>query len=631
MEPVALAIWGKPTTRSKLELRFGTKSSVSINLKQGTWYDHEAGEGGGVLDAIKMRGGAKTDREAFEWMEQRHLWVNGHGRRANGHDPQKKTTAWSKIGEWDYTDEYDTFLFRVQKFSDPASGQRTFRQGHFDQNGNWLNHIRGVRRVPYRLPELLEALANDRVVFIVEGEKDVDTCWNVLGIPATCNPMGAGKWPKMAEDLNPHFIGANVVVIADNDDAGRDHVQQVAKELQQVAQRVRVLEVGKFWNGCRAKGDITDWVQQTDITADLIYQIAEKLPDWSEGSHDEQPGTAFVQSSADFTGKFKPPDYLIDGILQRRFLYSFTGKTGAGKTAVVLLIAASVALGRKVGDIEVQQGRVLYFAGENPDDVRMRWIAMAQHMDFDPETIPVYFIEGAFKISQLRQRIFEEVARIGDIALVIIDTSAAYYEGVEVNSNTEQIQHARRFRSLIEMTGGPCVLAACHPVKNAANDNLLPLGAGAFLNEVDGNLTSVADYPAIEVHWQGKFRGADFDPMCFQLHSVTHERLKNAKGKLIPTVIAKHLSEAAKEDIARANLSDRQRLFAEIEKDGKASVSEYAARCGWLIKNQKPNKNKVHRMIALLKKLKLVSGEPGDYHTLKSAKSERKNRTADDD
>jgi hypothetical protein len=39
------------------------------------------------------------------------------------------------------------------------------------------------------------------------------------------------------------------------------------------------------------------------------------------------------------------------------------------------------------------------------------------------------------------------------------------------------------------MPGGPCVLVACHPPKNAGDDNLLPRGGGAFIAEMDGNLT----------------------------------------------------------------------------------------------------------------------------------------------
>ena len=55
------------------------------------------------------------------------------------------------------------------------------------------------------------------------------------------------------------------------------------------------------------------------------------------------------------------------------------------------LSPASVALGRSIGGHDVERGRVLYFAGENPTDVQMRWIAMAQQMNFDVNDIDVHF------------------------------------------------------------------------------------------------------------------------------------------------------------------------------------------------------------------------------------------------
>src|SRR4051794_27499941 len=57
-----------------------------------------------------------------------------------------------------------------------------------------------------------------------------------------------------------------------------------------------------------------------------------------------------ILSSQQFIAGFVPPDYLVDRILQRRFAYSLTGPTGAGKTAISLLITASVAMKRAIGD-----------------------------------------------------------------------------------------------------------------------------------------------------------------------------------------------------------------------------------------------------------------------------------------
>ena len=202
------------------------------------------------------------------------------------------------------------------------------------------------------------------------------------------------------------------------------------------------------------------------------------------------PGSErLVQSSSEFIDGFDPPDYLIDGLLQRRYLYSITAQTGGGKTAICMLLSAHVALGMPFGNNETASGRVLYFAGENPDDIRMRWIAMAQQLGVDPAQMEVYFVPGARKLSQVTSRIAQELEE-RDLSLVVIDTSAAFYESDDENNNVQAGDHARRLRELVKLLGGgPTVLVCCHPTKNAGDESLLPRGGGAFIAEVDGNLT----------------------------------------------------------------------------------------------------------------------------------------------
>ncbi len=85
-----------------------------------------------------------------------------------------------------------------------------------------------MRRVLFKLPELIEAVAAEHPVFIVEGEKDV-LVLNKLGIVATTNPGGAGKWrPEFSETLRD----ADVILIPDNDDAGWEHINQVGALLR---------------------------------------------------------------------------------------------------------------------------------------------------------------------------------------------------------------------------------------------------------------------------------------------------------------------------------------------------------------------------------------------------------------
>jgi hypothetical protein len=147
------------------------------------------------------------------------------------------------------------------------------------------------------------------------------------------------------------------------------------------------------------------------------------------------PRSVSMMTSAEFCASYVPPDYLVEGLLQRKFFYSMTGKTGAGKTSIALLFCALVALGRVLDGRQFEPGRVLYLAGENPVDVQQRWIAMSQQMDFDADAIDVHFIPGVFKISAMQKAIAAEVDRLGGVALVVIDTTAAYFEGDEENSN----------------------------------------------------------------------------------------------------------------------------------------------------------------------------------------------------
>jgi hypothetical protein len=319
-----------------------------------------------------------------------------------------------------------------------------------------------------------------------------------------------------------------------------------------------------------------------------------------------------LQSSAEFVQEFVPPDYLIEDILQRRFIYSITARTGGGKTAICLLIAASIAGGRPIGKFGVGRGRVLYLAGENPDDVRMRWIAMSQQMGFDA-AIDVHFIEGRFSISQMESRIRQEASEVGEFVLVVVDTSAAYFEGKDENDNKQLGDHARMLRGLIDaIPGGPTVLVCCHPPKNCGDDNLLPRGGGAFLAEVDGNLTCTKSGNIVELHWQGKFRGCEFAPLAFELKTKTHERLKTSKGRLIPTVVAFHLTDEGQQALAAVARSNEDQILEFLAGQPGASIAEIAKGLGWYTASGDPQKSKVHAAVGNLKKQRLVdSGRAG--------------------
>ncbi|WP_445222125.1 AAA family ATPase [Bradyrhizobium sp. Pa8] len=317
---------------------------------------------------------------------------------------------------------------------------------------------------------------------------------------------------------------------------------------------------------------------------------------------DSYPG---IQTSAEFIRGFQPPDYHIDGVSQKGYLYSTTAMTGTGKTAVLLLLAALTMLGKPLGDREVEKGRVVYFAGENPDDVRMRWIAMAHHLDFDPDCVDVHFIAGTFSVAEMFERIKADVDKIGGADMIVVDTSAAYFHGDDENSNTQLGAHARSLRKLTTLPGKPSVYAACHPVKNADPSNLLPRGGGAFIAEVDGNLT-LNKGETVKMHWQGKHRGPDFEPIHFELKTVTAPSLVDSKGRPVPTVMAEALTKG--ESVKRADKArnDDDAVLLAIEQGKGASLADLAQSLCWYTPSGDLNRDRVRHAKDRLLKRKLI-------------------------
>jgi hypothetical protein len=249
MEPTARILLGEPNKKlsKPTELRFGTHGSMAVNLKKGTFYDHENSRGGGVLDLIEFQ--LSCDRPAaMSWLTEQGI-LNGLLARP------KPVLATKVVAEYDYTDEAGALLFQSVRYEPKA-----FKQRRPDGNGGWIPNLDGLRRVLYRLPDVIEAVKRGTTIHVVEGEKDADALHD-LGLVATTNPGGANKWrPEYSGSLS----GADVVVICDNDDAGRKHVGQVAENLNGVAKRVRVLDLAKHWPQCPNGGDISDWLKSGD-------------------------------------------------------------------------------------------------------------------------------------------------------------------------------------------------------------------------------------------------------------------------------------------------------------------------------------------------------------------------------
>jgi hypothetical protein len=269
------------------------------------------------------------------------------------------------VATFDYTDEAGDRLFQVLKF-EPPGRPKDFRQRKYPEQKPWS--IKGVRIVPFRLPELIADIASEHVVFVVEGEKDVNTLRS-HGAPATCNPMGAGKWWT---EFNEILRGADVVICGDNDPPGRDHVKLVARHLHGVASRLRVLELKTVWPEIEESDDITAWFEAGG-TVEKLWGFVEQLDEWRPSLNGDGDVGGFADNTIgagtgnESQGSGEAPEMLLtttawwrdpETIPRRQFLYdrhyirgtvsATIAAGGRAKTTSATYDALSMAIGREL-------------------------------------------------------------------------------------------------------------------------------------------------------------------------------------------------------------------------------------------------------------------------------------------
>ena len=169
--------------------------------------------------------------------------------------------------KFDYCDEHGALIFASVKTI--ANGEKKISYCQYDYNLKPVWNLNGVTLIPYRLPELIQALSQKETIFIPEGEKDVDNLLKI-GLSATTNPFGAGKWKK---SYNKYLMEANVVILEDNDEAGRNNTKHLCSILKSVCNSIKVVAFPDL----PEKGDVSDWLENGH-TKDELLNLIEKIP-----------------------------------------------------------------------------------------------------------------------------------------------------------------------------------------------------------------------------------------------------------------------------------------------------------------------------------------------------------------
>jgi putative DNA primase/helicase len=265
------------------------------------------------------------------------------------------TAAQRIVAEYDYCDEKGELLFQVVRLE-----PKDFRQRRPDSKGGWTWRLNDTRRVLYCLPDLILA----RSVVICEGEKDCETARG-MGLVATCNPHGAGKWRS---EYSESLRGKRVCIIADADQPGRKHARDVAASLYCKTESLKIIETPN------AK-DLSEWVAKGGVR-DTLLELIRNASEWKPTTLVEN-GFTLLPLSDLLARPDVPIDYIVENLLVAGTVSCIVAKPKVGKSTFARNLCLRVSRGEDFLGLSTKQGECIYLAlEEREEDIKNDFRAM---------------------------------------------------------------------------------------------------------------------------------------------------------------------------------------------------------------------------------------------------------------
>ena len=430
-------------------------------------------------------------------------------------------TGWPVVASFDYCDADGALVFQVQRKEPPVQGEK--RRKSFTQRtrgvSGWVYSLKDIPERPlFRLPELLEDLAHERTILLVEGEKDCNTARS-LGFPATTHNGGANGWrPEYARQL----ANATVVIIPDNDAPGREWAATAAEALLGGGATVRMLALP-----IQAEhADLTDWITAGGSAAALRRLLPKAIP-WEVGDPVPLPAAApkFRLLSVTDLENLPPMDWLVGeelaGVFPAQSLVGIFGAPGGGKSFIAADLACTIA-SRRVptwfGNT-VARGPVLYVAAEGGRGFRHRIIAWRTRHEVAATDLALSFVLEPVNLYGPDD--ISHILRTADLlaeppVLVVFDTVARSMVGGEENSAQDMGLVIDRADRIKRETGATVAL-----VHHSRKDGDVERGSGALRAGVDTLCLVREDEDGGRVVSCEKQKDAEpFDPITFYLATV---------------------------------------------------------------------------------------------------------------
>jgi RecA-family ATPase len=396
------------------------------------------------------------------------------------------------VCRYDYRDESGALLYQVERLE-----PKGFRQRRPDGKGGWVYKLGDVRRVPYRLPDLLQY--PDGTVFVCEGEKDAD---NVAALGHCATTVAGGKW---TEDCMKALAGRDVIILEDVDEAGHKKAIAAANALHGTAATIRVVKLPGLTGELHNK-DVTDWLDAGHRRVEKLVDVCFEVPLWEpSGDRTDNETEGKTEDSTEAkteTNIAKPPEgapaapdplifidltrwqdqpvperpWAVRDRIPLNNVTLFSGEGAIGKTILSLQLAVATVLGRDWLKALPEPGPVVAVCCEDdPDELHRRLDAILRHYQASfADLAGLHLIslagqdallatprrDGLLQPTRLFKQLGEAAADLKP-KLILIDNSADVFGGNE-NDRAQVRQFIGLLRGLAMLANAGALLTS-HP------------------------------------------------------------------------------------------------------------------------------------------------------------------------
>ena len=430
---VAKQLLGEPTKTSSNELRWGSKGSMALNLSEGTFYDHEEGVGGGVIDLIKhLNQDVNTVLKQFGY----DLALHSNDSLLSGFNPPKieATSSAKSFSREQMIDLYKQSIVSL-KYNDNFMVLR-FPEGHvikqkyapftLGADGLWA-----LKRPDSPLmPIYYTNKYPTKPIVINEGEKALRGCEAIVGdkLDSCTWHGGVNSWKKA--DWKP-ILKREVWIFPDNDKAGKECADELAEHLRKEGCRnIRIIQPPEEFN---EKDDLYDAYERG------YFKSADEFIGFVNKQKVKLPKGALRFDRADYVlSQVTNPDWLITEVFERNRLITVFGAPKSGKSFIAIAMACAVAKGTPFYGHEAKKAPVVYLAGEGVSGIKRRLAVFHQSKyGGSLEGAPLFLSNRGSRINEAEEyeKLETEInllkQEVGQIGLIIFDTFQRNFSGDE--------------------------------------------------------------------------------------------------------------------------------------------------------------------------------------------------------